>query len=164
MFKSICFTMLVYFALLSAPAQASNLGLSLDDLLTRLQASAKSDGVSLSIEKLFCGENPMPGDATKKIMSCSHTLGDGKMIITNTDPAGPLIDINTQRWSKDEAPKMVSWIAGAINNDDAAGHVEAAAKMITEAKASNIGAGTLGKGEFSVLSMGEDFVISVSLP
>ena len=143
---------------------AGNLGVSLDELLENIETSAKIEGGSLEIKKINCGENPMPGDATKKIISCSHSLRGDKLFITNSELSGKLLDISTQSWPEAEAGKMIGWIASALNNKDANSHSSDAAKLVAEAKKSNIGSGNIGKGGFIAMLMGNAYMISVSAP
>lgn len=145
-------------------AQASDLGVSVEELLGKLETSAAADGVSLEIQKVACAENPMPGDATRKIVSCSHGLGDSRVLITNADPSGPLLDIATQMWPEDSAAAAVSWIAGALNGNGAGDHSAVAAKLVSQAKAANLSSGVIGKGEFFIMSSGPNYMITVSVP
>lgn len=145
-------------------AQASDLGVSVEELLGMLETSAAADGVGLEIKKVACAENPMPGDESKKIISCSHGLGDSRVLITNADPSGPLLDLATQMWPEGNAAAAVSWIAGALNGNGASDHSAVAAKLVAEAKAANLSSGVIGKGEFFIMSSGPNFMISVSVP
>ena len=143
---------------------AGNLGISLDELLNNIEKSAKTDGGSLEIKKINCAENPMPGDASKKIVSCSHSLRGDKIFITNAELSGKLLDISTQSWSEADAGKMIGWIAAAVSKKDANSLNTDATKLVAEAKKSNVGSGEIGKGSFIAMLMGNAYLISVSAP
>jgi len=158
------FTLTTSLLLFTSSALAGNLGVSLDELLTNIENSAKKDGGSLEIKKINCAENPMPGDATIKIMSCSHSLRGDKIFITNAELSGELLDISTQSWSEADAGKMIGWIAAAVSKKDANSHNSDATKLVAEAKKSNVGSGAIGKGSFIAMLMGNAYMISVSAP
>lgn len=141
---------------------AGDLGISLDELLSNIESSAKNEGNSLQIKKISCAENPMPSDVSKKIMSCSHSLRGDKIFITNAKLSGSLIDISTQSWPEAEAGKMISWIAAAVSKNNATSHNANATKLVAEAKKSNIGSGAIGKGGFVAMLMGNTYMISVT--
>ena len=61
-------------ALLATPATAKDLGMDLETLLKGLSSHAAAANAPLKIKKVGCRENKKPGDASKKIMSCSHLM------------------------------------------------------------------------------------------
>ena len=151
---------------LSAPsAQARDLGLNLDDLLKNLTNSAAAAGSPLKTKKVGCRENKKPGDATKTIISCSHLLGTGKILITNADPSGPLIDVNTQRWDAGDngpAANMVSWLAAALTKTEPASHMATSNKAVKQAQANKTSATDIDGFSFVMMDFGNSMVISVS--
>lgn len=153
------------FGLLAQPATAADLGLDLDLLLQRLDGAATASGATFKAAKLACAENPMPGNADQRIVSCTHSLGGGKMLITNAATEGPLIDIATQTWAGGEdgpAVDMIAWLAAAAN-DAAPGDYRAPANaLVSDATANDTATANLGKASFFVMAMGGELVIAVS--
>lgn len=152
------------FGLSLGTANASDLGISIEGLLEKLEVSAAADGVQLEVRKVACAENPKPGDESKKIVSCSHGLGNSRVLITNADPSGAVLDIATQMWPEANAAAAVSWLAGALNGNSASDHSAVAVKLVAEAKSANLSSGVIGMGEFFVMSSGPNYMISVSVP
>lgn len=138
----------------AAPLQAGTLGLSVDQLIERIRTASEAAGAPLSFQELACMENPKPGDATQTIASCTHSLGDGRLLITNAEPSGPLLDISTQPWeggSGGPGAAMISWIASAINDAASTSYREAADDLAQTATASGNGSATMGNVAFYVL-------------
>ncbi len=88
-------------ALLSAtPAMAQNLGLTIGQLIERLGAAADAAGTPLEFREPSCLENDKPGSPGEKIVSCTHMMGDGRLLISNAEPERPLTDIATRPWGR----------------------------------------------------------------
>ncbi|GAA6203168.1 hypothetical protein [Aquicoccus sp. SU-CL01552] len=138
----------------TVPVQAGTLGLSVDQLIEKISAASEAAGAPLSFQELACMENPKPGDATQMIVSCTHSLGDGRLLITNAEPSGPLLDISTQPWeggSGGSGAAMISWIASAINDAASPSYREAADDLANTATASGNGSATMGNVAFYVI-------------
>lgn len=137
----------------TAPVQAQNLGLTVDQLIERISAASEAAGDPLSFQELACMENPKPGDETQTIASCTHSLGDGRLLITNGEPSGPLLDISTQPWeggSGGPGAAMIYWIASAINDGASSSYRDAADDLAKTVAASGNGSATMGQAAFYV--------------
>ena len=152
-------------ALHASPANARDLGIDLETLLKGLSTHASAAGAPLKMKKVGCRENKKPGDPTQKIMSCSHLLGPGKLIITNADPAGPLLDVSTQRWeagANGPAANMMSWLASTLAGGAPADHMANANSAVEKAAKNKTSATEIGPTAFYVMDFGSSMVISVS--
>ncbi|MEM7429874.1 MAG: hypothetical protein AAF441_27715 [Pseudomonadota bacterium] len=159
------FTAAAFAALFASSANAADLGLNVETLLKGLTENAQTAGAPLKVKKVGCRENKKPGDATKKIMSCSHLVGAGKVLITNADPSGPLLDVSTQRWkagADGPAVQMMSWLAGTLTGTPAAGHTATANKAVETAITNRTSATTIGDYTFTLLDFGNSIMINVS--
>ncbi|KFB09021.1 hypothetical protein [Nitratireductor basaltis] len=141
-------------------AQAQNLGLTLDQYIAGFEAASKAAGDPLSAQQLSCMENAKPGDGAQKIVSCTFTLGGGRLLITNADPDGPLLDIATQPWPGETGAQIISWIAGAINEADPSTFSAAAEDLAEAVAAKGEGTATLGRSNFYVLDLGGNMTIT----
>ncbi len=151
-------------ALLSAtPAMAQNLGLTVDQLIERLGAAANAAGAPLEFRELNCLENEKPGNPDEKIVSCSYMMGEGRLLISNSEPEGPLIDIATQPWGGGEngpAALMIAWISAAINEGEPAEYGPAANALVNAVASDGNGNASIGKAGFFVLDLGGDLTIT----
>ena len=158
-------TAAAFAALSTLPANASDLGLSVDTLLKGLTDNAQASGTSLTPKKIGCRENKKPGDPSMTITSCSHMIGPGKILITNADPSGPLLDISTQRWkagTDGPAVQMISSLAATLTGTPVDGHRPTANKAVQSAIANKTSATTIGAYTFYLMDFGNSIVISVS--
>ncbi len=157
-------TSFVLMVLLSvSPLQAQNLGLTIDQLIERLGKASNAAGVPLEFKKLSCIENEKPGSPDEKIVSCSHMLGSGRLLITNSQPGGPLIDIATQPWEGSEngpGAMMISWIAAAINGGEPAQYGPAANSLVNVATTRGSGDAAIERVYFAVLDLGGKLTIT----
>ena len=152
-------------SLSATPTQAGDLGIDLSTLLKGLNERAAAAGSAFKVRKIGCRENKKPGDASKKIVSCSHVLGPGKILITNADPAGPLLDVNTQRWeagSNGPAVNMMSWMAGVLTSTPSENHTASANQAVKKAQANKTSATDVDGFNFVMMDFGNSMVISVS--
>ncbi len=151
-------------AAFATPANAKDLDLNVDTLLKGISQNAEAAGALLKVRKVGCREDKKPGDAGKMIMSCSHIAGPGKIVITNADPSGPLVDISTQRWKAGTdrpAVQMMTWLAGTLTGTPAAEHQGTANKAVESAVADKTSATTIGTYTFYLMDFGNSIVISV---
>lgn len=149
----------------AGPADARDLGIDLETLLEGLTTHAAAAGMPLEVKKVGCRNNPKPGDATKTIVSCSHLLGPGKILITNADPSGPLLDINTQRWAAGAdgpAVKMMTWLAAVLTGQPPSSHDASANGAVTGAAANKTSSTDIAGYAFVMMDFGNSMVISVS--
>lgn len=72
--------------------------MTIDQFIERVGAAANAAGTTLEFRELSCLENDKPGSPGEKIVSCTHMMGDGRLLISNAEPEGPLIDIAIQPW------------------------------------------------------------------
>lgn len=141
--------------LTTAPVQAQNLGLTIDQLIERVGAASDAAGETLSFQERRCVENPKPGDKTKTVISCLHRLGEGRTLITNAEPEGPLLNISTRPWDGGEGGAgalMISWIASAINGSEPSAWRDAADSLVDTAAADGVGGSTMGRIDFTALA------------
>lgn len=141
--------------LTTAPVQAQNLGLTIDQLIEQVSAASGAAGEALSFEEQRCVENPKPGDKTQTVISCLHRLGEGATLITNAEPEGPLLSISTRPWDGGEGSSgalMISWIASAINDSVPSDWRDSADSLVVTAVADGVGSATMGRVDFTVLS------------
>lgn len=145
------------------PAMAQNLGLSVDQLIEQLGSAAEVAGQPLEFRELSCIENEKPGSSDQKIVSCTHMLGNGRLLITNSEPDGPLLDIATQPWEGGEngaGAMMIAWIAAAINDGEPDEYGPAANELAGAATSGGDGSATIGEVSFFVLDLGGDLTIT----
>ncbi len=151
-------------ALLSAtPVMAQNLGLSVDQLIERIGKAANAAGAPLEFRKLNCLENEKPGSPDQKIVSCTHMMGAGRLLISNSEPGGPLIDISTQPWGGGEngpAAMMIAWISAAINDGDPTEYGPAANALVNAITSGGDGSASIGQAGFFVLDLGGKLTIT----
>ena len=150
---------------MAGPASAKDLGIDLKTLLEGLTQHAAAAGKPISVKKVGCRENPKPGDASKKIVSCSHLLGPGKVLITNADPSGPLLDINTQRWAAGAdgpAVEMTTWLSAVLSGQPPANHAAGANDAVKKALADKTSSTDIAGYAFNMMDFGNNMVISVS--
>ncbi len=157
-------TSFVVMVLLSvSPVMAQNLGLSVDQLIERISRAANAVGKPLKFRKLNCLENEKPGSPDQKIVSCSHTMGSGRLLISNSEPEGPLIDIATQPWDGGEngpAAMMIAWISAGINDGNPNEYGPAANALVNAVTARGDGSASIGKVNFVVLDLGGKLTIT----
>lgn len=153
---SIAAPLTVGILLTTAPVQAQNLGLTIDQLIEQVGAASDAAGETLSFQEQRCVENPKPGDKTQTIISCLHRLGERRTLITNAEPEGPLLNISTAPWDGGEGSSgamMISWIASAINDSETSTWRDSADSLVNTAAAaaSGVGSATMGRVDFTVL-------------
>ncbi|GEM_PF-3020195 len=156
-------SLVAVFLLSTTPVMAQNLGLTIDQLIERLDAAADAAGAPLEFRELNCLENEKPGSPDQKIVSCSHMMGQGRLLISNAEPEGPLIDIATQPWGGGEngpAAMMIAWISAAINEGDPAEYGPAANALVNTVASDGNGSASIGKAGFFVLDLGGDLTIT----
>lgn len=157
-------TSFVVMVLLSmSPVQAQNLGLSVDQLIERLGSAAETADQPLEFREPGCIENEKPGSPDQKIVSCTHMLGSGRLLITNSEPDGPLLDIATQPWDGSEngtGAMMITWITAAINGGEPSEYGPAANALVSAATSGGDGNATMGKVGFFVLDLGGKLTIT----
>ncbi|MCD7058640.1 hypothetical protein [Pelagibacterium xiamenense] len=145
------------------PAHAQTLGLTTEQFIAGIEAASQTTGEPLSFQELACAENPMPGDATKTIVSCTFTLGGGRLFITNAEPDGPLLDISTQPWAGGEGgagSQMISFIAATINDADPSAFRADAESLIETVADNGDGSATMGQISFYVLDFDGNLTIT----
>ena len=160
---TVALPLVVGLLLSAAPAGAQNLGLNVDQLIERLGASASAAGEPLEFRELSCVENEKPGSPGEKIVSCSYMMGEGRLLISNAEPEGPLLDIATQPWDGGEngpAAMMIAWIAAAINEGDPAEYGPEANAMVNAVASDGNASASLGKAGFVVFELGGDLTIT----
>lgn len=138
----------------TAPVQAQNLGLTVDQLIGKVGAASDAAGETLSFEKQRCVENPKPGDKTQTVISCLYRLGERRTLITNAEPEGQLLNISTRPWVGGEGSSgalMISWIASAINGSEPSAWRDAADSLVNTAAADGAGSATMGRVDFTAL-------------
>lgn len=141
-------------------AQSQDLGLSVEQLIAEVEAASEASGDPLSAQKLSCAENAKPGNAAQNIVSCTFTLGGGRLLITNAKPEGQLLDIATQPWPGGTGARIISWIAGAINEADPSTYSAEAEDLAETVAAKGEGTATIGRSNFYVLDLGGNLTIT----
>ena len=162
-FLTVALPLVVGLLLSGAPVQAQNLGLTIDQLIERVGAAADAAGTPLEFRELNCLENDRPGSPDQKIVSCSYMMGEGRMLLSNSEPEGPVIDIATQSWDGGEngpAAMMIAWISAAINEGDPAEYGPAANALVDAVASDGNGSASIGKAGFFVLELGGDLTIT----
>lgn len=158
-------TAATFAAFFSLPANAANLGLTIDTLLKGLNENAQAAGSSITAKKVGCREGKNPMNPSQKVTTCSHVIGDGKVLISNSDLSGPLIGINTQRWeagTDGPAVQMTTWLASAVTNTPADSHKAAANKAVEEAVANKTSSMQAGDYTIYLMDFGNSIAITVS--
>lgn len=151
--RSTLVTFLGLAGLAASPAAGQSLGLDLATFIGRLDVTSK---------ELACMENPKPGDDSQIIVSCTHSLGDGRLLISNSQPDGPLIDIATQPWTASDgsAANMVASIAAALGGGQASTFIEPSRKLVDGALADGSAGGEIGPAAFYLLDFGGKITIT----
>ncbi len=155
--------LLAFLICLTGPVGAADMGLSLDEFINRVTASAEAADEKMQISALGCQENPKPGEPTATIQSCTHMLGGGRLLIANSDVGGNLLDIATQPWASEaEGPgsQMITWIAAAVNQNAPGDHEDAASTLVNAATTEGFGSATLGNVAFVVMDLGGSLTIT----
>ncbi len=150
-------------SLMMAPLQAQNLDLSVDQLIERIGEMADGAGETLEFKELSCVENDNPANPDEKIVSCTHMLGEGRLLISNAQPEGPLLDIATQPWDGGEngpGAMMIAWIAAAINDGDPSEYGPMANALVSTTAAEGMGDASIGQVSFFVIDMDSKLTIT----